>query len=189
MSEFGNRNDAPMRLNQLDRALLNLLQQDAWRTLSELSAIVGVSRVTVKHRIDLMRQRGVIKKFTVELNEGPARDFDCGGAFFILKLKRSSCRIVYASINGWPELLGCWSISGEIDMIVLISAVSNLEVERLRDMLARHPEVKSLQTLSILREWSNKTDNRNMDILDGLNLPEGVSVEQLHKKNDVDVNL
>jgi Lrp/AsnC family transcriptional regulator, leucine-responsive regulatory protein len=180
MSEIWDREAMPMRLNQLDRALLNLLQQDAWRTISELSAIVGVSRATVKHRIDLMRQRGVIKKFTVELNDTPSREFDCGGAFFLLKLKRSSCRVVYASINGWPELLGCWSIAGELDMIVLISAISNMEVERLRDILARHPEVKTLQTLSILREWSNKTDNRNMDILDGLKLPNGLVIEQLH---------
>jgi len=49
-------------------------------------------------------------------------------------------------------------------MLVLISATSNQEVERLRDRLARHPEVKTLQTLSILREWTDKTDARSAEI-------------------------
>ncbi len=167
MDELERRSE-PLRLTQTDRVILGLLQQDAWRTISEIAAVTGVSRATVKDRIDTMRDRGVIKRFTIEIGEPQGREPACGSAFFQLRLKRPVCRIVFASINGWPELLGCWSISGELDMVVLIGATSNLEIERLRDKLARHPEVKTLTTLTILREWTNKADLRNSAILDGL---------------------
>ena len=42
-------------------------------------------------------------------------------------------------------------------MVVLISAASNSEIERLRDKLARHPEVNRLQTLTVLRDWLRRS--------------------------------
>jgi Lrp/AsnC family transcriptional regulator, leucine-responsive regulatory protein len=157
----------PMRLTSADRTILGLLQQNARRSITEIAAATNISRTTVKERIDKMCDQGVIRRFTLELAETKRDEPSCGSAFFQLRLKRPVCRIVHASIAGWPELLGCWSISGELDMVVLISAVSNQEIERLRDKLARHPEVRTLTTLTILREWTNRTDSRNAEILDG----------------------
>jgi len=94
-------------------------------------------------------------------------------------LNRAVCRSVYAAISGWPELIGCWSIAGDLDMIVLVAAMSNREVERLRDKLARHPEVKTLTTLTILREWTDRRDRQFLEILDGHD----------HTRNDDEVPL
>jgi Lrp/AsnC family transcriptional regulator, leucine-responsive regulatory protein len=146
--------------------ILGLLQQDARRSITEIAAATKLSRTTVKDRIDMMRERNVIKRFTIELAETRKDEPACGSAFFELQLKRPVCRIIYASISGWPELLGCWSIAGNLDMVVLISAASNGEIERLRNKLALHPEVRTLQTLTILREWTDKTDARSADIVD-----------------------
>jgi Lrp/AsnC family transcriptional regulator, leucine-responsive regulatory protein len=160
------KHQAPMRLRTSDRMILGLLQQDARRSITEIAAATKLSRTTVKDRIDMMRERNVIKRFTIELAETRKDEPACGSAFFQLQLNRPVCRIIYAAISGWPELLGCWSISGNLDMVVLISATSNQEIERLRDRLARHPEVRTLQTLTILREWTDKTDARSADIVD-----------------------
>ena len=96
-----------------------MLEQDSRRTVSEIASIAGVSRTTVKDRISLMRERGVIRRFTIDIAKAPQIEPACGSAFFQLRLHRPVCRIVYASINGWPEVIGCWSIAGELDMIVL----------------------------------------------------------------------
>lgn len=141
------------RITQADRTLLGLLKQDSWRTISELAAITGISRTSVKNRIDLMRDRGIIKRFTIDIASEDKVDRDCGSSFFLIRLKRPVCRSVHASIKGWPELIGCWSISGDLDMIVLVSASSNAEIERIREKLSRHPAIKSMQTLAILRDW------------------------------------
>jgi Lrp/AsnC family leucine-responsive transcriptional regulator len=148
------------RITQTDRTLLRLLKQDSWRTISELAAITGISRTSVKNRIDLMRDRGVIKRFTIETGTGDDAEKDCGSAFFLVRLKRPACRAVHASIKDWPELMGCWSISGDLDMIVLVSAPSNSEIERIREKLSRHPDIKGMQTLAILRDWNTDEARR-----------------------------
>jgi len=168
MPQGDGREQAPFKFTQNDRVILGLLQQDARRTISEIATVTGLSRATVRDRIDLMRESGVIRRFTIEIAEPQKEAPAYGSAFFQLRLKRPVCRIIYAAVNGWPELLGCWSIAGDLDMIVLIGATSNYEIERLRDKLARHPEVKTLTTLTILREWTNNADFRNSEMLDGL---------------------
>lgn len=164
--EDDRKTQGPMRLRQLDRVILGLLQQDARRTISEMASIANVSRTTVKDRIDMLRERQVIRRFTIELAQPRKAEPGCGSAFFLLRLKRPVCRIVSGAISGWPELLGCWSIAGDLDMVVLISATSNREIERLRESLARHPEIKTLTTLLILRDWTDESNHRNSEMLD-----------------------
>ena len=161
------------KLTKSDHTILKLLQQDAWRTISEIAKIVGLSRATVKGRIDLMRDRGVIKRFTVELEERPQIDLLCESAFFLLRLKRPVCRIIYAGIADWAELQGCWSIAGDLDMVVLVNAPSMGEIERLRDKLARHPEVNRLQTLTVLRDWIRRSQSLHPKAQNLLNEIEG----------------
>ena len=145
-----------VKLSPTDRQLLSLLQQNSRRSVTELAAILGLSRTTIRERVEHMVERGVIWRFTVDIADIRLGDGTNGTPIFQLRLKRPVCRIIYGSICGWPELIGCWSIAGDIDMVVLLSCSSNVELERLRDRLARHPEVKSLTTLSILREWTHK---------------------------------
>jgi Lrp/AsnC family leucine-responsive transcriptional regulator len=161
----GDQKAGELRLTEVDRAILAKLEQNSRRSISELAASLHISRAHARDRMTLMRERGVIRRFTVDLGRPPKQELNCGSAFFQLRLKRPVCRIVYATISGWPELMGCWSIAGELDMVVLISARSNFEIETLRDRLSRHPEVKTLTTLTILREWTNDLDDRNANIV------------------------
>lgn len=144
-----------MRLTDTDRAILALLRLDARRTVSEIAALVGVSRTTVKDRIDMMRERGVIRRFTIEVAEADVPDTSVR-AFFQLHLRRPVCKLVHESLSGWPELLGFWSLAGDLDALVLVATPSAQEIDTLRERLARHPEVRSITTTVVLREWTNK---------------------------------
>lgn len=145
-------------LTQTDRQLLSILRQDARRSISEMAAMLGVSRTTVKERMDRLHETGVIEKFTIKLGElEPARHSGIQ-TFFAIRMHRPVCPILYGFVSGWPELVGCWSISGDLDMMMLIDCANNEEVERLRDKLARHPEVKTLTTTLVLKQWRLKSD-------------------------------
>jgi Lrp/AsnC family leucine-responsive transcriptional regulator len=129
------------------------LKDNARQSISEIAHNLGVSRTTVKSRIDLMRERNVIKRFTIELDGDEATGGMQSNAFFVLQLKRRICRLVYQSIRGWPELVQCWSLSGENDMLVQVRCTNNDAVERLRDRIVRHPEVVRAVTFMVLNEW------------------------------------
>ena len=147
---------APMpvlRLNANDRAILALLEEDARRTTTEIALSLGISRTTVKNRIDRMRDHGVIKRYTIELGNPSAEDGRPSTAFFAVQLKRPICRIVYQSIRGWPELLQAWSVTGETDLLVLVRTTDSERIEHLRERLIRHPEVSRVTTQLVLQDW------------------------------------
>ncbi|MCA3554026.1 Lrp/AsnC family transcriptional regulator [Aestuariivirga sp.] len=143
----------PFRLNANDRAILALLEEDAKRTTTEIALSLGISRTTVKTRIDRMRDRGVIKRYTIELESPSAGDGRPSTAFFAVQLKRPICRIVYQSIRGWPELLQAWSLTGDTDFLVLVRATDSERIEYLRERLIRHPEVSKVTTHLVLQDW------------------------------------
>lgn len=143
----------PFRLNANDRAILALLEEDAKRTTTEIASILGLSRTTVKNRIDRMRDHGVIKRYTVELENPSAGDGRPSTAFFVVQLKRPICRIVYQSIRGWPELLQAWSVTGETDFLLLIRTTDSERIEHLRERLIRHPEVRKVTRQMVLQDW------------------------------------
>jgi Lrp/AsnC family leucine-responsive transcriptional regulator len=144
------------KLTATDIAILGLLKQNARRTISEIASIAGVSRTTVRERIALLRERNIITRFTIDIADTTPTEGTYSTAFFLVRSHRPICRVIYASVSGWPELLGAWSIAGDLDMIVLVSCTSAEELERLRNRLARHPEVKTLQTLVVLNEWKSR---------------------------------
>lgn len=53
-------------LDALDRKLLNLLQRDSRSPIASLSAATGVSRATVKARIDRLVETNIIENFTIK---------------------------------------------------------------------------------------------------------------------------
>jgi len=155
-------------LNPLDRKLIQLLTEDARRSNTELAALLGVSRMTVKNRIDRLVDRGVIERFTVQLAEEERGKQSGESAFFHMKLKRPFCKLVHDTIQNWPELIGAWSIAGGTDMTILVQAAGYDRLEEIRDRLARHPEVEIVWTAMILRQWTHKSSrNRDYDPLDG----------------------
>jgi hypothetical protein len=50
-------------------------------------------------------------------------------------------------------LIQAWSVKGDTDFLVLIKARDSADVERLREQLLRHPDVKNVPTALVLHEW------------------------------------
>ncbi len=145
-----------MRLTQTDKMILELLREDGRRSLTEIAAVVGLSRPTVRHHVDKLVREKVIRRFTVDI-DAPVDARPSGiRAMFDVRLRRNVCGTVFASMSNWSELVSCWSTSGSTDMRVLVEAADQSIIEELRDRLARHPEVASLTTTMILKTWCER---------------------------------
>lgn len=57
-------------LDETDLEILRLLLEDARRPFNEVASQVDVSGPTVSDRVDRMVERGIIKRFTVDLDRG-----------------------------------------------------------------------------------------------------------------------
>jgi len=61
------KSDDAVRLDDIDRKILEILVRDARVSYSTLSEKVGLSRVSVKERVSSLKRNGVIERFTVQM--------------------------------------------------------------------------------------------------------------------------
>lgn len=137
----------------INSKILTLLKGNARSTISEIASKVGVSRTTAKEKIDMMLEKGVIRRFTIEIGDSQKNDIPPEMAVFEIKLTRSACKSIYQNINSWPEIVGCYSLAGDLDMILLVQARDTSTVEALREKLVQMHYVQKVQTRTVLKRW------------------------------------
>ncbi len=60
--------DKMVKLDEYDLKLINLLMDNSRLSLSELAKLLGLSRQTVKARMERLEKEGVIQKYTIKLS-------------------------------------------------------------------------------------------------------------------------
>ncbi|MFT7596818.1 MAG: DNA-binding Lrp family transcriptional regulator [Paracoccaceae bacterium] len=113
-------------MDKTDERLIAALRHDARASLSDLAIQLGLSRTTVRSRIDRLTQRGDILGFTVVLKADALRD-PVRGLMMIGIEGRGTVRIV-RQLQGLANVRAVHSTNGRWDLIV------ELGTETLEDM-------------------------------------------------------
>jgi len=109
-------------MDDSDRALIAVLRRDGRASLSELSGRLGLSRATVRARMDRLAAKGEIQGFTV-VTRGDVTAMPVRGLMMIGIEGRGAERIM-ARLSGLPEVLAVHSTNGRWDLIAEIGARS-----------------------------------------------------------------
>ena len=113
-------------LDEVDSAILRLLQKNSRMSYQEMSKQTGISDATIQFRLKRMKARGIIDKFTVVAN--PAL---LGYAVMAVMLvqtdtdKHDDAKLALATI---PEITEVYSILGEYDLLIKVWARSLTEL-------------------------------------------------------------
>ena len=107
-------------MDNTDQNLISALRRDGRASLSELSASLGLSRTTVRARMDRLIAGGEIQGFTV-VTRGDVTAMPVRGLMMIGIEGRGAERIM-ARISGLPEVLAVHSTNGRWDLIAEIGA-------------------------------------------------------------------
>ena len=59
-------------LDDIDNRILDAIRDNARLTYKEIGDIVGISRVSVKNRMDVMQEKGVIKGYATMIDASKA---------------------------------------------------------------------------------------------------------------------
>ena len=97
-------------MDDTDHRLLALLRKDARLPIASLAASVGVSRATVRNRIDRMMDDGVIQGFTVVL--GGAAQPEAIRAIVMVEVEGRVGERVVRALLGLPEVRTLHSTNG-----------------------------------------------------------------------------
>ena len=142
-----------VELDHIDNQIIELLRDDARRTITDIAANVNLSTAPVKRRIDRLEALGVIKGYTVMVDHaliGPSID-----AFTELRLAGDAdIDEILASIEQIPEIREVFTMAGDPDALLRIRVDDVEHLKAVVNRLRRTGRVTGTKTLMVLDRWS-----------------------------------
>ena len=140
-----------VQLDAVDRRLVQALRADGRASVNELAKQVNVSRATAYQRLGRLRDAGVIRRFTIDVDH---RKLGLPiAALVLVNVVQHSWRDVAEQLRRLPGVEWMALSSGTFDYVLLVRAPN---IEHLRDVilgdLQSIPEIRSSQTLVLLDE-------------------------------------
>ena len=110
-----------MKLDNFDRQILDLLQEDASLSAAEIGERVGLSQSPCWRRINRLEESGVILR-RIALLDRRKLGLDMM-VFALVKLTahgRRSLPEFAEAVQGFPEVLECYTIMGDMDFLLKV---------------------------------------------------------------------
>ncbi len=136
----------PRPLDDKDRKILDLLRQDARLPLKSLAAKVGLARSSLRDRLSRLEADGIIRGYRAEI-AAPASGVS---AYLFVRLKRTPALDLIETLRATPGVRSCVSLSGDVDLLIELSASSTDEINAIRDRISAHESVADLTTSIVL---------------------------------------
>lgn len=135
-------------MDDTDRKLISALRHDARASLSDLALMLGVSRTTVRSRIERLKASGEIVGFSVVLRGDAARD-PVRGLMMIGIEGRGTDRII-RQINGLSAVRAVHTTNGRWDLIVEIGTPTLEDFDAILGQIRRFDGIASSETSLLL---------------------------------------
>jgi Lrp/AsnC family transcriptional regulator, leucine-responsive regulatory protein len=146
-------------MDQIDRKLLDLLQEDASRTNADLAEEVGLSPSSCLRRIRRLKSTGVIERVVAILN--PAKAGKGMRAIVTVELERHGEQHMRRFLDLAAKERGviqAYSVSGETDVILMLRLADMDEFDALCERLFRdRSNVARYYTMFVIRTAKETT--------------------------------
>lgn len=107
-----------INMDETDHRLIAALRHDARRSLSDLAAILDLSRATVRARMARLKERGEIVGFSVVTRADVMHDPVRG--LMMIEIEGRGAERITRQLSSMPELRAVHSTNGRWDVIVEI---------------------------------------------------------------------
>ena len=136
-------------LDDTDRAILDLLRDNARRTFGDIGARGGLSAPAVKRRVDRLEEAGVIRGYTVRLDHARlGRPLE---AFTELRFSgHARVDAIAAIAEDIPEVEAVFTVAGDPDALAWIRVRDVEELKRVIDQLRSSGDVVGTKTHMVL---------------------------------------
>ena len=143
-------------LDKIDRQILRTLQADGRATYDQIAEQVSLSPSTVLRRVKRLEESGVIDRYVALVKP---ESVGLGlTAYINVRLeknteshKRNPMDLFRASVQNWPEVVECASLTGEMDYLLRVVVQDMAHYSRfIMDTLLKHPSVQDCKTRCVL---------------------------------------
>ncbi|NJN64015.1 MAG: Lrp/AsnC family transcriptional regulator [Acidobacteria bacterium] len=150
MSASQNLPGEPIRLDDLDRRILDILQEDARRSRAEIGREVGLSAAAVHERIKKLERSGVVRQYAALLDPERARcDLLAFVQVFIEHPRHEA--ILLREVVAMSEVQECHRITGAATVLLKVRAADRRGLQRLiLDRLNAMEGIRGTETVLVL---------------------------------------
>ncbi|MTH33994.1 winged helix-turn-helix transcriptional regulator [Paracoccus limosus] len=141
-----------MTQDDTDRRLLTALRGDARMSVTELAHSLGISRTTVRQRMDALVASGRIRRFTIETDVAWENEIR---AITMVELQGSMSRAVIRQLNRIPDVAAVYATSGVWDLVVEIRTDTLAGFDRVLREIREIPGVVSSQSCLLLAHMTS----------------------------------
>jgi len=147
------------KLDRTDRSLLEILQVEGRLSNQELAERVALSPSPCLRRVRALEEAGVIRQYVALVD--PLKVGLGLLAYVTVKLEKKGRMPVdqfTRAVAGWPEVIACYSMTGDMDYLMRVQ-VENLEhySRFIMEQLLKQPGVIDIRTNFVLERVKETT--------------------------------
>jgi len=145
----------PAKLDEVDKTILEMLQDDARIAFRRIAEKVGVSEATIFVRVKKLIKRGVIRRFTAIV--APELVGKGLTAFVLINADPKMLQEVFDSLSKIEDIYEIYDVTGSYYAIVKIRTKDREHLKRIIDEIGVIEGVKSTETAIVLRSVKEET--------------------------------
>ncbi len=131
-------------MDNKDKKILGILEENGRESYTEISDRVGVSEGTVRNRIDKMREQDIIEKFTVKTTSK-------GSKALVMANVDTNANLTNV-VDQFPNDIHVMEITGKYDLILEIESTSNQKINSIIDKVRAIEGISYTETYMVLKE-------------------------------------
>jgi DNA-binding Lrp family transcriptional regulator len=139
------------KLDEIDRKIINHLRENARTTFVDIGKALNISDATVYNRVKNLTEMGVIKRFTVEVDETAIGRGAYG--FILISVTPGTVKEVSAKLIEIPRVSEIHEIHGSEDIIVKIGAKNLRNLRPLILKIRKIPNIVQTEFIPIFKTW------------------------------------
>lgn len=135
-------------MDELDEKLITLLRHNGRRSISDIAIDLGVSRATIRARMERLEQSGDILGYTVILRSD-AVDLPVRGIMMIEIEGHVADRVV-KTLGGFSEVSAIHTTNGRFDLVVELGSATLTDFDSVLRRIRLVPGIKASETNLLL---------------------------------------
>ncbi|HDD31389.1 MAG TPA: Lrp/AsnC family transcriptional regulator [Thermococcus litoralis] len=143
-----------MKMDEIDRNILKLLQEDGRMSYSEIARRIGVPESTVRLRVKRLIEEGIIRKFAALIN--PFKAGYTIVAFIAVDVEPNKIKRAVEELSKLPEVDVLGIATGAHDVLMQVTVRDLQELESfLIEKLGKIEGIRSTETsiLTSVKKW------------------------------------
>jgi Lrp/AsnC family transcriptional regulator for asnA, asnC and gidA len=143
-----------VELDEIDYKILDTLRRDARTPFTEIGRDLGISDATVHVRVNKMMDEGIIKRYTIAVDEEALGRKVRG--FMLINVNPGSLEEVANQLVENERVSAVYEIHGPNDLIMKVEAS---DLDEMRDLVLKVREIPNVATselITVFKVWKEK---------------------------------